>query len=42
MGEGLDMNSDIWNARCQVELVQTAKYYTEFFLVKSFYEGLYL
>jgi hypothetical protein len=41
MGEGLDMNSEIWNGRCQVELVNTAKYYTEYFLVKSFYDGLY-
>jgi hypothetical protein len=39
---GMDFKTSIWNERCQVYLVNLARYYSEYFLVKTFYNALFL
>jgi hypothetical protein len=40
MGKGLDAKTEIWNERCQVQLVNAARNYTHFFILLNFYNSL--
>lgn len=35
------MKTAIWNERCQVQLVNAARYYTLYFILNNFYQALF-
>jgi hypothetical protein len=37
---GLDFKTEVWNDRCQVSLINAAKYFIQYFILQNFYNAL--